>query len=507
MFKRIKQIKFNSIRFKVSLFYMALLGAILISYTGVLFFGQRFALYRDLDRELSIKAQEVTNAINSFLPALEDDQRAFRLASDAVIRQDGISTKQAEITKSQKQWLAVREKLNIQNDYVVLASTERNVVTNSPNVDKRLLEHLLKNISRSGEKTVAYQDINSGAYRLRLITIPYYYKNKRTYFIEIGTSRVPVTRILYGSLFFALFTIPFILIFTSFLGGLITERILRPVKEVINIAKNITIKDLSSRVKIENVDEELSYLVDAFNEMISRLDSSFRYIDEFSSNVAHELKTPLTIIIGESELALMQTRDIEEYKRVIDVNLREAGQLIKIVEDLLLLSKLEHQSEAFKFEQIDLFVFLEEIFEHTRKLALLKNISVSLEQPDKPVSILADWLHLRRLFINLLDNAVKFSAQGGKITILAKLETEKVSVSVSDTGVGIAPDNLNKIFRRFFRIDYVGSADKSGSGLGLSIAHSIAKIHHGDISVSSQLGKGSTFTVILPCNTLDSSST
>jgi len=502
LFKRIKQIKFNSIRLKVSLFYMALLGAILIFYTAVLFFGQRFALYRDLDRELAIKAQEVTNAINSSLPALEDDQRAFHLAADMVIRQEGANAKQEPITQAQRQWLEIREKLNIQNDYVVLASIEGGVVASSRNVDKKLLEYLLKNISGPGQKTVAYQNLKEGSHRLRLITIPYYYKNKRTYLIEIGASRTPMIRILYGSLFFGILTIPFILIFTSFLGGLISERILGPVLEVTNIAKDISIKDLSARVKIENVDQELSYLVDAFNEMISRLDDSFRYIDEFSSNVAHELKTPLTIISGESELALMQERDIEEYKRVIAVNFREAGQLLKIVEDLLLLSKLEHQPEVFKFEQVDLAVFLEEILVQANKLALPKNISVSLDLPDKPVNIFADWLHLRRLFINLLNNAVKFSAPGGKITIAAKLESEKVSVSVSDTGMGIAPENIDKIFRRFFRIDYAGLADKGGSGLGLSIAHSIAKIHHGDITVSSQLGQGSTFTLTLPnCNT------
>jgi heavy metal sensor kinase len=500
LFKRIKQIRFNSIRLKVSLFYMVLLGLILIFYTGILFSGQRFALYRDLDRELSIKAQEITNAINSFLPTLENDQRAFRLAAEAVIRHDGINSKLPEAAGYLMQWAVIREKLGIQNDYVVLANTEGSVIVNSFNVDNNLLEYFLKNIHALGKKTVAYQDFNVGAHKLRLITIPYYYKNKRIYFIEIGTSRLPMVRSLYGTLLFALFTIPLILIFTSFLGGLIAQQILGPVKEVTNIAKNITIKDLSARVKITNIDQELSYLVDAFNEMISRLDNSFRYIEEFSSNVAHELKTPLTIISGESELALMHDRNINEYKRVINVNLREAGQLIKIIEDLLLLSKLEHQSEIFKFEQLDLLVFLKEIFEHAQKLALFKNISVTLELPDKPVNILADWLHLRRLFINLLDNAIKFSAQGSKIIISARMEADKVCVSISDTGIGIAPENTGKIFRRFFRIDYAGSADKGGSGLGLSIVHYIAKIHHGDVTVSSQLGKGSTFTVTLPCS-------
>jgi heavy metal sensor kinase len=495
LFKRIKQLKFNSIRLKVSLFYMALLAAILIFYAGLLFSGQRFALYRDLDRELSIKAQEVANALNSSLPLLEDDQRGFRLAADEVIRQDGEG-----ISETQKQWLVIRQKLNLQDDYVVLASAPGNVIASSSNIDRELLQDFLMNISASADKTVVYQNIKTARHNLRMITTPYYYKNKRKYFIEIGASKAPLTRILYGGLFFSLAAIPFVLVFTSFLGGLITERILRPVKEITSAAKNINVKDLSARVRIEDIDVELGYLVDAFNEMIGRLQNSFRYIDEFSSNVAHELKTHLTIISGESELVLMHERDNAEYKRVIEVNFRETKQLIEIVEDLLLLSRLEHQPEAFKFEQIDLFVFLEELFEQAKKLALAKNINIALKLPDKPVSISGDWLHLRRLFINLLNNAVKFSAADGKITIAAALEGEKVSVVVSDNGIGISPDNIHKIFRRFYRIDYAGLDDKSGSGLGLSIAHSIAKIHHADISVSSRLGQGSKFTVTLPCN-------
>lgn len=495
MFKRIRQIKFNSIRLRVSLFYMALLAAILIFYTGVLFSGLRFALYRDLDRDLSIKAQEIVNALNSFLPVLEDDQRAFRLVADTVIR-DGVGG----VSESQKQWLAIRQRLNLQNDYIVLASGPDNVLTSSPNVDRELMGHFLRSIPVSAEKTVVYQNLSSSTRQLRLITIPYYYKNKRKYFIAVGSSKAPMTRLLYGTLILALSTIPFVLVFTSFLGGLITERILRPVKEITSAAENINVKDLSARVKVENIDVELGYLVDAFNEMIARLQSSFRYIDEFSSNVAHELKTHLTIMSGESELALMHERDINEYKRVIDVNLRETGQLIKIVEDLLLLSRLEHQPEAFRFEKIDLWVFLEEILEQAKKLAQPKNITVSLNLPEKLAIIYGDWLHLRRLFINLLNNAVKFSVAGSKITITAHLEGKKVSVAVSDSGIGIAPDNLQKIFRRFYRIDYAGSEDKSGSGLGLSIAHSIAKIHHAEINVASRLGQGATFTVILPCN-------
>jgi signal transduction histidine kinase len=267
--------------------------------------------------------------------------------------------------------------------------------------------------------------------------------------------------------------------------------------EMTRVASNITHKDLSVRMKVQRGEEELKYLVNAFNEMISRLDRSFRYIAEFSSNVAHELKTPLTIIRGESELALMQERDPKEYQRVVKVTLEETEGMLKIVEDLLLLSRLEYQPSAFNFERFDFSVFIREVFEQAQKMAAPKNISVKLTGVDKPVIIKADSLHLRRMFLNLLSNAVKFTHLGGDIAIKVQTDVKKLNVSVSDTGTGISPEVIDKIFNRFFHMD---SPDQpgSGTGLGLSIAQSIARIHQGDISVKSQLQKGTTFTVTLP---------
>ncbi len=499
MSKRIKLIGFNSIRFKVSLLYTAILGVILIFYTAILFFGQRYALYRDLDRELAIKAQEVTNAINSFLPVLENDQRAFYLSANTVIRQEEASYPNQEKIKEVKKRLSfIYEKLDIRNNYIVLATTSGQAIATSKNVDEQLLSYLLKGTSESAQKIVSYHNVNIGNRRLRIITTPYYYKNTRMYLLQVGLSLTPVMKSLYGRMFFAFLTIPLVLFFASFMGGIITQRILKPVMQLTNTAKNITYKDLTSRVKIEHVDEELRYLVDAFNEMISRLEKSFRYIDEFSSNVAHELKTPLTIMIGESELALMQEREIQEYKRVLEVNLREAGHMFKIVEDLLLLSKLEHQPDAFKFEQVDFSLFMTEIFEQAQKLAQPKQIKVELHMPDKHIDIQADWLHLRRLFINLVNNAVKFTPERGKITLEVKLKAKEIAVSISDTGIGIAPEDIGKIFDRFYHIDHAGFVSQGSSGLGLSIVQSIAKIHHATISVKSQPEKGSTFSISLP---------
>lgn len=295
-----------------------------------------------------------------------------------------------------------------------------------------------------------------------------------------------------------LLTIPVILIITSFIGVTIADRILKPVMEVAGIARNITYKDLAVRVQSEHADEEIKYLVDAFNEMIARLDKSFRYIAEFSSNVAHELKTPLTIMRGESELALLKERDISEYQRVINVNLEEAARMLRIVEDLLLLSKLEYQPDVFKFEKMYFPDFMQKVFEQSKKLAEKKNIEVNMVVSGKPVFVLADKVHLARLFVNLVNNAVKFTPEKGKIDIITKTGDGKVMVSIADTGSGIYPEDLKRIFDRFFHVDRTGKETETGSGLGLSIAQSIAKIHQGSIDVESKPKAGSIFTVTLP---------
>jgi two-component system heavy metal sensor histidine kinase CusS len=490
--KRIKNIKFNSIRFKVGLFYTAALGVILVVYTGILYFGQRYALYRNLDGELAIKAQEISSAINSLFPILENDQRAFYVAANTIIWQ-GTYPEQDSNLQARKRWLEMRQKLNLHNDYIIMTSSDGKAIASSQNVDEQLLSHLVKNVTAPTQKDVLYQNLKFLNHSLRLINIPYYYKNKRIYSIWVGSSVTPIIEVLYGRVLFALFVIPLILVFVGFIGGMIADRILLPVMELTGIARTITHKDLSARVKVEHVDLELRYLVDAFNEMISRLDSSFRYIAEFSSNVAHELKTPLTVIRGESELALMQKRDIGEYQRVIKVTLEEAESMLKIVEDLLLLSRLEYQPQVFNFEQLDFSVFIEEVFEQSRKMAQEKNIFMRLIGSKNSVFINADGLHLKRLFLNLLNNAIKFTPVGGRIDIGMRVEGKKIMASIQDTGVGIKAEHLDKIFSRFF---HVGS--EAGNGLGLSIAQSIAKIHGGDISVKSQSQKGSVFTVSLP---------
>jgi heavy metal sensor kinase len=309
---------------------------------------------------------------------------------------------------------------------------------------------------------------------------------------------IPLDLLQVNKLLFILVPIPLTLLFGYIIGQMIVGKILKPIKEITDTANNITHEDLSLRVKADNVDEELRCLIEAFNGMVSRLGESFEYITDSSAYIAHELKTPIAIIRGESEFALKKEREKDEYKRVIDVNLQEAKRMLKIIEDLLLLTKMNYQPDVLKLEQIDLTQFIKIIYEQAKILASKKNIMVNIDIPEGAGVVNADELHLRRLFFNLIDNAIKFTPANGNIRISLKYEKQKAAVSIADTGIGIGEENLPKLFDKFFRIEGKVKDSSPSSGLGLSIAQSIVKLHKGEIAITSELGKGSIFTVLLP---------
>lgn len=492
------KVKFDSIKFKISVLYTVIMGIILILYSSILYFSLRYALYKDLDHELMVKAQEISSTINSYLKELGYNQRSFIFSLKRIIRAEGEHPDQDKVGNLEKIWLDTASDLDIRRDYISFVSSRGDSIVSSSNLNKELETLFLKDLKAPKAKAVYYKDTKLKKARFRLITIPFYYKDKMLYFIQIGSSLRPISSVMHAKLVFIILSIPLILLLTSFVGRLIALSILRPVLEITKTAKGITYKDLSTKVESEHADEEMQYLVDSFNDMILRLNKSFKYIAEFSSDVAHELKTPLAIIKGESEVALRKERDAEEYKRVIKITLDEIERMLKTIEDLLLLTRLDYRPEIFKFEQLDFNLFLKDIYEQSRNLVSQKNITLGIKMPKEEINIFADKLHLRRLFLNLINNAVKFTPNKGSIEIALSRMDKRVLVSISDTGIGIRAEDMDKIFNRFFHVDRLNQDVESGSGLGLSIARSIAKRHLGDIKVESRLDKGSTFTVILP---------
>ena len=450
--------KIRSLKFKLTIIYALFFTITFVVYGGILYFSLHRTLYEDLDNELALKADKLKSNLLRY-PDLE------------------------------------KRKLLVSTDYINLVSSERRPIVSSNNVKGSLLNAFMKNVPKGKLKKAVYRVIDTRKQRFRVINLPFT-KGENRYILQVGSSTRPLMDILQKRFFYIAVSIPFVLIASGIIGYFFVKRALKPVTDIAKTARTITHEDLSSRIELSHIDDEFEQLISSFNDMISRLEKSFQHISDFSSHVAHELKTPIAIIRGESEVALRKERDVEEYKRVIVTSLEESQRILKTIEDLLLLSKLDYRPEIFKFEEIEFVEFLKEISEQSKVMASGKNILVNAALPQSPIAVKADKSHLRRLFFNIIHNAIKFTHEEGRVDIALSQEKNKIRVDIRDTGIGILKTDLHRVFNKFFHIDKTGA--EPGNGLGLSIALSIAKIHNGDISVTSKPNTGSTFTVTLP---------
>lgn len=290
---------------------------------------------------------------------------------------------------------------------------------------------------------------------------------------------------------------PVVLVLSTIGGWFLAKASLRPVDEITRTAQDITASNLSRRLPVTNTKDEIGRLSETLNDMISRLESSFERIRQFTADASHELRTPLTIMTGELELALRSRKTAEEYQGVLSSALQEVLRLSHVVESLLLLSRTDMGRVSLHMEKINLGEIVADLADAATILGTQKNIYITF-RPSEDLYVNADGGKLRQVFLNLIDNAVKYTPSGGMISIAIHREGNWAEVRVRDTGIGIEREHLRKIFDRFYRVDKARSRELGGAGLGLSIVQWIIQIHNGAISVESEPGKGSTFIVRLP---------
>jgi len=289
-----------------------------------------------------------------------------------------------------------------------------------------------------------------------------------------------------------------IAVLISVVGGyMLAKRALRPVDEIVTQARKISAENLDLTIPVRNPKDEIGRLGTTINEMTTRLHESFAQVRQFSADASHELRTPLTIMRGEIELALRNPKTPEEYRAVLESALEEIMRMTSIIDNLLVLAKADQGTYHADFSEVDLGGLVRELYEDSEVLAERKNIRVSLRET-ADITIVGDRLRLRQLVLNLIDNAIKYTPEGGAVTLALGQENGSARIEVSDTGIGIPPEEQAKIFDRFYRVDKARSRELGGSGLGLSIAKWIAELHRGTITVFSSPRKGSTFTVFLP---------
>jgi heavy metal sensor kinase len=331
--------------------------------------------------------------------------------------------------------------------------------------------------------------------RVRLLTQPVMRGHSVAQLIQVG---IPLKRMeeslrRYLGIVFAL--VPVGVLLAAGGGAWIARAALSPVDRMARTARRISAEDLAERIPLRGAGDELDALAGTLNGMLGRLEEAFGQVRRFTADAAHELRTPLTVLKGTIEVALRSARTPEEYRRVLVANLEEVNRLVKVAEDLLLLSRSAAGVAAR--ERVELEPLVLEILDAGAELARGTGVSVRLGAVT-PVAVTGDPLALRRVLLNLAENAVKYTPAGGTVTLSLARHGALARITVSDTGLGIDPADQDRIFEPFVRLDAARARETGGTGLGLSIARSIASAHGGRIAVESAAKEGSRFTLELP---------
>jgi len=480
---------FRSLRFKLTLWYVLILGILLISFSSFLYFTLSKSLHRDVDNKLSSLAKLIASESVSPLSKFGFENIDQALETSMNLKPIG--------------------------KFIQVLDESGNIGRKSDNLKNVQLPISLNALKSASKGLVTFETNRSiGNTPLRIITFPVVENNHVTKIIQIASSLEEVEEALNTLFIILMITVPLALMVASLGGQFLARKALKPVDNITQTARMITSKNLNQRIIPPKVKDEISRLIETFNEMISRLDHSFRQIKQFSSDASHELKTPLTILKGEVEVMLRKERTPQEYQQTLRSNLEEIDRMSQIVEDLLILSKADTGEIRLNKEDISLTGILNEVVFQMSMFAKSKGLHLSTSNHHQDIHIFGDALRIRELFINLIENGIKYTEEGGSIHIALQKENEPfvenqsdwaigekkefAKIIVSDTGIGIAKEDQERIFNRFFRVDKARSRSQGGSGLGLSICKWIVEAHQGEIKVESELGKGSSFIVILP---------
>jgi len=462
---------FQSIRFRLTVWYVAILGIILCSFSGFLYLTLSRSLHQYMDAKIKTIADFVASSYSS-------PYSKYGLSLDKIVEE---ATGMRPTGK-----------------FIQVLDTSGRIGLKSGSLGRFQLPISLKALKNASKGKVTFETNRTiGTSPIRIVTVPIVEGRRISNIVQVATSLEDMEKALHTLLLILSITIPSALVVAGLGGHFMANRALRPVEEVTNTAREITSHNLNRRIRIKNVKDEIGRLAETLNEMISRLDESFKKIRQFSADVSHELKTPLTVLKGEIEVALRRGRTADEYKAILRSNLEEINNMTKVVDDLLLLSRVDTGEVALKKTIVDLSDFLSEIQVQAQVLATPKSIDVYFHNNQR-VRAFADPLRLKSMMLNLVENGIKYSSPGGRIDITLDKRDGFACITVKDQGIGISEEALPQVFDRFFRVDKARSRQEGGSGLGLSICKWIAEAHNGTISAKSESGKGSAFTVRIP---------
>jgi heavy metal sensor kinase len=424
---------------------------------------------------------------------LMEEARGF---AGTITFQDGTA-----LVLDREEWREADKEEGVEDfEFVVATDSQFKTLRQTANLGALEVQRFYAFQPASTPRTVYF---NIDAMRLMCVVFPVQRDGKGVAYILAGASVQQVTDyvdILNDTI--ALTLIVVMLLGTG-LAYVMANRMVQPVLSIRRAVGEMDLGNLDRRIELVQADSEIQSLVETLNSLFERLERSYNEINNFSSNVAHELHTPLTILRGNIEVALTREREKEEYIEILSDLLEETMHIIHIVDSLLLLARGDTSSLSITRTPIDLTQFCEEQSRDWETVCSLKNQSLALKVQE-PCTVEGDRNLLSQLFLNLVSNASKYSDDGRPVEIDIQRQdgafngSGGVQVTVRDQGIGIPEADQKKVFERFYRVRKDRSRETGGVGLGLSICKMIAELHGGSITLTSAMGSGTTVSLMLP---------
>jgi len=455
----------RSIRVRLTLWYFAVQALAFAAFGIGIFVAVRESVHAAIDQDLKVRLDGIQRFMERVVPIFSQDDLIDEIREHSGLRPGGDLL---QVSDAQGNWLF--RSASIRNYDIPQPRAE----LSAPRYETKVFNGAL----------------------LRIVSAKAGPPDK-TYTVQLASPLGQVFDVIERLQWLLLLSIPLVLVLATIGGYWMSRRALAPVDAITTTARSISEHSLSRRLASLETGDELQRLAETFNQMMDRLEGAFKRITQFTADASHELRTPTALIRTTAELSLRRDRDNAEYREALGQVLEEAERMGILVDSLMTLARMDSGAEALSFVTVDIASILREASSAGQPLGDAKQIDIRREIPDEPVLVDGDPHALRRLFLILIDNAVKYTPSGGSVSISLQADGNEAIARVRDTGIGISQDDLPFIFDRFYRADKARSRE-TGAGLGLSIARWIAKAHRASIHADTAIGAGSNFEIRLP---------
>ncbi|MBZ5565219.1 MAG: HAMP domain-containing protein [Acidobacteriia bacterium] len=451
------------IRVKLTAWYFAVLAVTFVLFGAVAFFAMQKSIESTVDESLRDRAEGIRELMERVLPK-DPERLADVLREHAELQEEGDLS---QVADPDGHWIY---RSRLMRRYDVPTKEAAGPVTYNLQIQKLPLRILATQARLSGG----------------------------SYYIQVAAPMDDFQDALNHFKWVLLLISPLLLLLASAGGYWMSRRALTPVDAITQAAQTITSRNLSSRLAVPQSRDELQRLSETLNGMLERLEAAFKRITQFTADASHELRTPVALMRTTAELSLRRPRQETEYREALTQILRELETTSTLIEKLMLLARADSGVEALQFAHTDLADNFREACRQGRTLAQAKELSFQEQIIEGPIIVDGDAYALQRLFLILLDNAVKYTPGGGQVKASLSDTNGFAVAEIRDTGIGIGEADLPHIFERFYRADKARSREMGGVGLGLSIGRWIAEAHGGTMEVESTVGQGSVFRLRLP---------